>query len=80
MEKLFFFLMHHQIVVRENKVKTTTEKMPYPVRTRVTAPAIHKKTVVKGGLLFSTLKPYTYSMNSRIEFLIVKKLEQNLKD
>jgi len=33
---------------------------PYPVRTRVTAPAIHNKIVVKGGLLFSTLKPYTY--------------------
>ena len=56
----------------KGKVKTTPEKMPYPVRTRVRTPTIHKKIVVKGGLLFSTLKLSTYSMNSRHEFLNVR--------
>jgi len=54
----------------------TPEKMPYPVRTRVTAPAIHNKIVVKGGLLFSILKTFTYSMNSRVEFLNVRNIEE----
>jgi len=50
--------------------------MPYPVRTRVTAPAIHNKIVVKGGLLFSALKPFTYPMNSVVEFLNVRDVEK----
>ena len=50
--------------------------MPYPVRTRVTAPAINNKIVVKGGLLFSTLKTFTYSMNGGCEFLNVRNAEK----
>jgi len=53
----------------KGRVKTTPEKIPYPVRTRVRTPTIHKRIVVKGGLLFSTLNHFTYSMNSCYEFL-----------
>ena len=34
-------------------------RMPHTVRTKVRTPTIHKKIVVKGGLLLSTLKLFT---------------------